>query len=35
VNGACTPCQTCDAGKWLQNCAGSDAGQCVACTNVQ
>jgi hypothetical protein len=34
VNGACTPCQTCDAGKWLQNCAGSDAGQCVACNNA-
>jgi hypothetical protein len=32
-NGACVPCKTCDAGKWLQNCTGSDAGTCVSCTN--
>jgi hypothetical protein len=33
ANGVCVPCQMCDAGKWLQNCTGSDAGRCVNCDN--
>jgi hypothetical protein len=33
ANGVCVPCQTCDAGKWLRNCTGSDAGTCVSCDN--
>ena len=33
ANGVCVPCQTCDAGKWLRNCTGTDAGTCVSCDN--
>jgi hypothetical protein len=34
ADGKCNACRTCSMGEWLQNCAGSDAGQCVACNNA-
>ena len=34
LNGVCTACRTCTTGNYLSGCTGSNAGDCLACTNT-
>jgi hypothetical protein len=34
LKGVCTACRTCTNGYYLSGCTGSNAGDCIACTNT-